>query len=70
MLKVEGEAEKIQNAVFSTAKKYGMQAAGFFKIIYTVLIGVPQRPRLGPYVLAMGKQNVIDALNRALQSHD
>jgi lysyl-tRNA synthetase class 1 len=70
VLKVEGDAEKIQNAVFNTAKNHGMQAADFFRIIYSVLIGVPQGPRLGPYVLAMGKQNVIDALNRALQSHD
>jgi lysyl-tRNA synthetase class I len=36
--------------------------------LYTILIGVPQGPRLGPYILAMGKQNVIDALERALKS--
>jgi lysyl-tRNA synthetase class I len=30
------------------------------------LMGAPQGPRLGPYILAMGKQNVIEALRRAL----
>jgi hypothetical protein len=30
-------------------------------------MGSPQGPRLGPYVLAMGKQNVIAALQRALK---
>jgi hypothetical protein len=30
------------------------------------LMGAPQGPRLGPYVLAMGKQNVIAALQRVL----
>jgi hypothetical protein len=29
-------------------------------------MGAPQGPRLGPYVLAMGKQNVVAALQRAL----
>jgi lysyl-tRNA synthetase class 1 len=66
VLKSEGDSEKIQNAVFDTAKKRGIQPAKFFKTIYTILLGVPQGPRLGPYILAMGKQNVIDALQRAL----
>jgi len=39
-------------------------------MIYTVLLGAPQGPRLGPYILAMGKQNVIDALERTLKSQD
>lgn len=68
VLKVEDDAEKIQNAIFNTAKKCGFQPAKFFKTIYTVLLGVRQGPRLGPYILAMGKQNVIDALERTLKS--
>ncbi len=68
VLRVESEPEKIQNAIFNTAKKCNLQPAKFFKIIYTILLGVPQGPRLGPYILAMGKQNVIDALDRALKS--
>jgi lysyl-tRNA synthetase class 1 len=69
VLRVEGEAEKIQNAIFNTAKKHGLQPENFFKTLYTTLMGAPQGPRLGPYILAMGKQNVIDALDRALKSH-
>ena len=30
-------------------------------------MGAPQGPRLGPYVLAMGKQNVIAALQRVVE---
>jgi lysyl-tRNA synthetase class 1 len=69
VLKVEDEAEKIQNAIFNAAKKNGLQPAEFFKTIYMILIGVSQGPRLGPYILAMGKQNVIDALNRTLKNN-
>jgi len=68
VLGAEDDAEKIQNAIFNTAKKSGLQPARLFKTIYTVLLGVPQGPRLGPYILAMGKQNVVDALERTLRN--
>lgn len=67
-LTVEDEAEKIQNAIFNIAKKYSIKPAKFFKTLYMVLIGVPQGPRLGPYILAMGKQNVIKALENAVSN--
>jgi lysyl-tRNA synthetase class 1 len=70
ILTVEGEAEKVQNAIFNTAKKYNLEPAQLFKLVYMILLGVPQGPRLGPYIVAMGKQNVIDAMNRALKSQD
>ena len=67
VLKTESEAEKIQNAIFNTAKKHNIQPAEFFKTLYNILIGAPQGPKLGPYILAMGKQNVINALDRVLK---
>ena len=66
VLKGEDDAEKIQNAIFNVAKKRGLQLDSFFKSLYMILLGVPHGPRLGPYLVAMGKQNVIDALQRAL----
>ena len=69
VLKIEDEPEKIQNAIFSVAKKHGLQSAGFFKLLYVILIGVAQGPRLGPYFLAMGKRNVVDALQRTVEKN-
>ncbi len=60
------DPDLIQNAIFNAAKNNGLQPRDFFKILYTILMGAPQGPRLGPYVLAMGKQNVIAALQRAV----
>jgi len=68
VIRVEGKAEKIQNAIFDIAKKHNLEPAEFFRTLYNILIGVPQGPRLGPYVLAMGKQNVINALDRVSKS--
>ena len=65
-LETEEEPDKIQNAIFNAAKNNGVQPSGFFKTLYKILMGAPQGPRLGPYVLAMGKQNVIAALKRVV----
>jgi lysyl-tRNA synthetase class 1 len=68
-LETEVEPDKIQNAIFSAAKNNGVQPGSFFKILYQILMGAPQGPRLGPYVLTMGKQNVIAALKRAISKN-
>ncbi|MEM3596544.1 MAG: lysine--tRNA ligase [Candidatus Bathyarchaeia archaeon] len=67
-IRSEEKAETIQNAIFNIAKKHGIHPPDFFKTLYTVLIGVPQGPRLGPYITTMGKQNVINALERAINT--
>jgi lysyl-tRNA synthetase class 1 len=66
VLETETDPDKIQNAIFNAAKNNGVQPRVFFKTLYAVLLGAPQGPRLGPYMLAMGKQNVVAALKRAL----
>jgi lysyl-tRNA synthetase class 1 len=60
------EPDMIQNGIFNSAKDNGLQPRDFFKTLYTILMGAPQGPKLGPYVLAMGKQNVMAALQRAI----
>jgi lysyl-tRNA synthetase class 1 len=68
VLEAEENPDAIQNAIFNAAKSIGLQPRDFFKTLYTVLMGAPQGPRLGPYVLSMGKQNVVAALQRALHN--
>jgi lysyl-tRNA synthetase class 1 len=66
-LSAADDADKIQNAIFSAAKNSDLKPGAFFRTLYFVLMGASQGPRLGPYVLAMGKQNVSKALERALE---
>jgi lysyl-tRNA synthetase class 1 len=68
-LETEDEPDKIQNAIFNAAKNNSVQPGSFFKTLYQILMGAPQGPRLGPYVLAMGKQNVLAALKRAVSKN-
>ena len=66
VLEAADEPDEIQNAIFNAAKTNRLKPSAFFKALYSILMGAPQGPRLGPYILAMGKQNVVAALRRAL----
>jgi lysyl-tRNA synthetase class 1 len=61
-------ADILQNSIFEVAKKHGIEPPEFFRILYGILLGAPKGPRLGPYMEAMGWENVADALERALSS--
>ena len=67
VLEVEDDPEKLQTGIFNVARKNGLKPGRFFKTLYTILLGANHGPRLGPYVLTMGKQDVIAALKRALE---
>jgi lysyl-tRNA synthetase class 1 len=66
VLAAEDDPDKIQNAIFNSAKSHSVQPGAFFRLLYTIMMGAPQGPRLGPYVLAMGKGNVVAALERVV----
>lgn len=55
----------LQNVIFTTARKYGVEPGKLFKTLYRILIGSESGPRFGPYVVAMGRENVASTLVRA-----
>jgi len=65
ILKTDATEEEIQGAIFGIALNNDIKPGMFFRALYRILLGAPQGPRLGPYVLAMGRENVIAALKRA-----
>ena len=67
VLQKEMDEDKIQSAIFDIARKHEVPPRKFFKTLYTILLGMPEGPRLGPYITAMGTKNVIDALRRAIR---
>ncbi|MEM2842803.1 MAG: lysine--tRNA ligase [Candidatus Bathyarchaeia archaeon] len=68
IIKVEKNEVKLQSAIFEVAKKANLQPKDFFQLLYKILLGASQGPRLGPYIVAMGNENVVNALERALKS--
>jgi lysyl-tRNA synthetase class 1 len=69
-IRQEKDEKKLQNLVFEVAKANSLDPSEFFSILYTILLGVPKGPRLGPYIVAMGNEVVAEILERSVsQSH-
>ncbi|MEM2904342.1 MAG: lysine--tRNA ligase [Candidatus Bathyarchaeia archaeon] len=67
LLRAERSEEEVQTAIFELARRNGIEPPRFFQTLYRILLGAPQGPRLGPYIIAMGRTNIVQALERALQ---
>ncbi|MFH0848827.1 MAG: lysine--tRNA ligase [archaeon] len=65
IIEQENDEKALQNAIFSTAKSHSLRVGDFFRLLYQILVGAPQGPRLGPYIMAMGRDNVVEALKRS-----
>ena len=68
-LRAEVDENQIQSAIFNIARKNKVPPRQFFKTLYTIFLGVSEGPRLGPYIVAMGRENVINALKRVLMKY-
>lgn len=66
-IRVLEKAEEIQSRIFEAARQNNLNPSKFFRTLYMILLGIPHGPRLGPYIVAMGKNNVIKALERFLE---
>jgi len=54
----EDESEKIQSKIFEAAKQNSLQPSALFALVYKILIGSSSGPRLGPYLVDLGRENV------------
>jgi len=66
-LRAERPENEVQTAIFEIARRNDLDPPGFFQTLYQILLGATQGPRLGPYIIAMGRLNIVQALERALQ---
>ena len=70
IINASNDENYLQNSVFTVAKKHNLEPGPFFKTLYRVLIGSDHGPRLGPYILAMGRENVASALAGAARTEN
>jgi lysyl-tRNA synthetase class 1 len=56
------DAEKIQGMVFEVARKNKLDPPVLFKLIYQILIGSDRGPRLGRYIVDIGREDVAKLL--------
>jgi len=62
----EMDGELIQNTIFQTAKDNDLKPAKFFKLIYTMLLGVPRGPRAGNLIKTIGMERVKEIIRQEL----
>lgn len=61
---VEGapSADEIQNLVFETARKNQLDTRRFFEVLYRLVLGRSEGPRMGPLIMDLGRKQVAQKL--------
>jgi lysyl-tRNA synthetase class 1 len=64
MVKKENDGEKLQYEIFEIAKKSGIKPVKFFQLIYKIILNQDKGPRLGPYIIERGKEEIIEKFEK------
>ena len=62
-LGAEDEPEDIQNTIYQIAKSNDVQPKDFFKILYQIILGTSRGPKIGPFILDIGRKQVAKTLS-------
>lgn len=65
-IKSTDDAEELQEKIFEVAKEHKINYGEFFRMIYKILLNADRGPRLGPYILQRGKEEVIKKLETSI----
>ena len=60
------DQKMLQSEIFEIARRNGIEPTQFFKTLYKVLLGNERGPRLGPYIMDIGKDKVKEILESNL----
>ena len=62
-LKLEEEPEDIQNTIYQIAKSNNIEPKEFFKKLYQIILGTSRGPKIGPFILDIGRKNVASTIS-------
>lgn len=62
----EEEPEDLQNAIYQIAKNNNIQPRDFFKVLYKIILSTTRGPKIGPFILDIGRKNVSQTLSSYL----
>jgi len=54
----EKEPEDLQNTIYQIAKSKDVQPREFFRILYQIILNTNRGPKIGPFILDIGRQKV------------
>jgi lysyl-tRNA synthetase class 1 len=64
VIQSEGDPKNLQTKIFEVARGNGIEPKDFFKLIYAILLGSERGPRLGPYIIDVGRDRVVGVLKK------
>lgn len=65
LIEREEDAAAIQHEVYEIAKRNGLPAKEYFRLLYGVLLGAESGPRIGGFVQMLGKEKIQEIIARA-----
>jgi len=65
-IKETNDPNAAQAAIFEISRRNNINTKTFFQTLYMILFGTTSGPRLGPYLVDMGKENAIKILEKCL----
>ncbi|MEM7824768.1 MAG: hypothetical protein QXO27_02230, partial [Candidatus Aenigmatarchaeota archaeon] len=66
IIKEEYDGENLQTKIFNLINKHNSDPKKIFKKLYQILLKTDSGPRLGPYIIERGKEEVIQKLKAVL----
>lgn len=66
ILSSEVEPDDLQNSIYKIAKEKGMQPKDFFKTLYQIILASDRGPKLGPFILDIGRKKVASSISEHL----
>ncbi|MFQ5940780.1 MAG: lysine--tRNA ligase [Nitrososphaerales archaeon] len=66
VIKSETDPKNLQTKIFDVARSNGIEPRDFFKLLYAILLGVERGPRLGPYIVDVSREKVVETLKQYL----
>ena len=55
--------EDLQNAIYQIAKGNEIEPRDFFKVLYQIILSTTKGPKIGPFILDIGRKNVSEKLS-------
>ncbi len=66
LLETESDPDRIQSKLFEMIKGSNIEIGDGFKLIYNIILNSDKGPRLGPYIMERGKEEIIKKLKFVL----
>jgi lysyl-tRNA synthetase class 1 len=68
LVKNEDDGDKLQTQIYEIAKANNRQPKDYFQMLYGVLLGAKSGPRLGGFVKLMGKEKILELIEKAKET--